>query len=174
MKKETQKLIIRGALISLIILAAALLQNTAGAMPAIRGARIFLLIPAVICAGMFHSEASGAAAGLFGGALWDLSSPAPDGFNALFLCLTGFLCAFLIRRYMRNRLRTALLFCTVTGLSFILFQALIYSYYFTSLKLIPTLCASNMPSFICTLAVSPLIYLGSSKIFSKANITNIR
>lgn len=128
MRRTTKLLIIRRFLFVFIILAAHLLQNTRGVFPSIFGVHANLLIPLVVCIGMFEREIWGAVLGLFAGVLWDAVSGLGDGYNALFLMIIGALCGLLINLLMRNNLKTALLLsisaCILYSLLYVIFFVL--------------------------------------------------
>ncbi len=152
---ENKNLFIRRTLYALIIIAASVLQNTAGFFPEIFSARAFLLIPVVICTAMFERDAAGAAAGLAGGALWDITSQT-DGYFAVLLFIAGCACGILINHYMRNNILTAV----VLNSAFLM----IFSITHCLITLGGTgLCVSSffgfyLPSSIYTLALMIPIY----------------
>lgn len=106
---ENKNIYIRRALYALIIMMAAMLQNTQGLFPEIFGVRAMLLIPAVVCIGMHERDIAGLFFGLFAGTLWDAFSAGPPNFNAMMLTAVGYFCGLLIGTIMRNNIMTALL-----------------------------------------------------------------
>ena len=120
MRRSTKILFIRRTVFVLLILAVHILQNTRGLFPEIFGVKANLLIPLVICIGMFEREIAGAVLGMLAGILWDSVSPMGDGYNALMLA--GAAAGLLIDYLMRNNLMTALL---LSG-----FACLIYSVFY--------------------------------------------
>ncbi|HZK39917.1 MAG TPA: rod shape-determining protein MreD [Clostridia bacterium] len=106
---ENKNIYIRRGLYALIIMVAAMLQNTQGLFPEIFGVRAMLLIPAVVCIGMHERDIAGLFFGLFAGMLWDAFSAGPPNFNAIMLTAAGYLCGLLIGTIMRNNIMTALL-----------------------------------------------------------------
>lgn len=103
----------RNGIFLLLIVFTAILQNTNGLFPRIYNASAMLIIPLVICISMFEREITSMALGLAAGLIWDFYSTRMDGFYSVLLVLTGFFCSYLIRRYMRNNIVTALVY---TGL----------------------------------------------------------
>ena len=89
MRRSTKILFVRRTVFVLLILAVHILQNTRGLFPEIFGVKANLLIPLVICIGMFEREIAGAVLGMLAGILWDSVSPMGDGYNALLLMLAG-------------------------------------------------------------------------------------
>ena len=113
MRRSTKILFVRRTVFVLLILAVHILQNTRGLFPEIFGVKANLLIPLVICIGMFEREIAGAVLGMLAGILWDSVSPMGDGYNALLLMLAGAAAGLLIDYLMRNNLVTALIFTFV-------------------------------------------------------------
>ncbi len=106
---------VKRILMFLIVLLAAMLQNTDGLLPVFFGGRIFLLIPVVICIGMCEGEISGLIYGMIAGAFWDVCSAGIDGFHAFYLALIGCLSGLLVHFVMRNRLLTQYCICSVSS-----------------------------------------------------------
>lgn len=170
MRRNTKILIVRRLSFVILILFVNILQNTRGYFPEIFGARAFLLIPLVVCIGMFEREITGAVLGLFAGALWDVFSGLGDGYNTLFLMVIGAMCGLLINLLMRNHLLTALILCTGASVAYVLSYALffivaqgldnawflIFRYY--------------LPSCIYTLIFTPLFYIIVRAIMKKTVI----
>ena len=119
---DNKNIYIRRVFFAAVLVAASMLQNTAGLLPEIFGARAMLLIPATVCVAMFEREIPGTLFGVFAGLLWDMSSPSGAGFNAVMLAAIGFACGSLITHLMRNNLVTALLLCSV----FTVFHLVVY------------------------------------------------
>ena len=109
LSRENKKLYIRRALYAVLIIVAAMLQNTQGLFPEIFGVRAMLLVPAVVCIGMHERDIAGLFFGLFAGMLWDAFSAGPPNFNAIILTAAGYFCGVLIGTVMRNNIMTALL-----------------------------------------------------------------
>ena len=97
--------------LAVVILAAFLLQNTSGLFPRPWGVPAMLLVPAVVCIGMFRREVGGMGFGLLAGALLDAFSADSLCFHSIALTLIGFLSGLLITRLLRNNLKTCLLLC---------------------------------------------------------------
>ncbi len=160
MTVETQnkKLIIRRICLALILLLLSVIQNTDGFFPQIFGVRALLLIPFVVCIGMYERDIWGMLLGLFAGMLWDIFASGAS-FNALLLLTVGFLCGTLINTIMRNNIVTA------TLLSFI--SALIYNigYWLFHYIITPMDSAAFMlwryyiPSIVYTVILAPVAFL---------------
>lgn len=114
-RREGLPVVAKRILLFLIVLLSALLQNTDGLLPVFFGARIFLLIPVIICIGMCEGEVSGLVYGLAGGAFWDVCSAGVDGYHAFYLALIGCLSGILVHFIMRNRLLTEYCICGISA-----------------------------------------------------------
>lgn len=89
MRRSTKILFVRRTVFVLLILAVHILQNTRGLFPEIFGVKANLLIPLVICIGMFEREIAGAVLGMLAGILWDSVSPMGDGYQCTFAYACG-------------------------------------------------------------------------------------
>lgn len=114
-RKEGLPVFFKRILLFVLVLAAAVFQNTDGFLPSVFGARLFVLIPVIISIGMFEGELSGLLYGLAGGAFWDVCASGLDGFHGLFLALTGLASGLLVRFIMRNKLLTQYCICIVAS-----------------------------------------------------------
>lgn len=171
MRRRTKILTVRRAALALIILSVHILQNTNGFFPEIFGARAFLLIPLVVSIGMFEREVAGAVFGLFAGALWDGVSGLGDGYNTLFLMLTGAVCGLLINVLMRNHLLTALILSAAANLIYASFYVLFFvtargldssGYLFLTFYL---------PSAVYSFLFTPLFYVAVRAIMKRTAVT---
>ena len=153
MRRSTKILFVRRTVFVLLILAVHILQNTRGLFPEIFGVKANLLIPLVICIGMFEREIAGAVLGMLAGILWDSVSPMGDGYNAL--AAAGLLIDYL----MRNNLMTALL---LSG-----FACLIYSVFYVVFFLLANgvdstgylLIRYYIPAAVYSFLFTPLWYI---------------
>lgn len=137
-----------------------LLQMTPGALPRIAGGLPLLLIPGVVCVGMFTDPVTGGLCGALAGFAWDMFSARPTGLCALYLLAAGCICGLLVQLLMRNNWLTALLLCG--GAAFL--QGLLDWLLTCVLWRLPdsgqVLLRQYLPNFCYTLAVSlPLYYL---------------
>lgn len=119
MRKNTKILIIRRLIFALGIVIINILQNTRGFFPEPFGVRALLLIPTVVCIGMFEREYAGAMFGIFAGALWDVTTPTGDGYNAFVLMSFAVIAGLLIKYLMRNHMLTAFILCTAAILIYV-------------------------------------------------------
>lgn len=164
-KLKTIKLICCFAL----ILLADLLQNTAGLLPEIFGARCFIIIPALMIISISQNEAEAALTGLFTGALWDIHSGVHMGFNCIFFTLLCFAASALVNRLLRNTFITNMLICGVS----ILIYCFTYWLCFIIIKDVggaaATIFSFYLPSAIYTAAAAPLVYIIYKPIIKKLN-----
>lgn len=158
MKKENLHIIIRRAVLVIMIIVAAMLQNTAHMFPEIFGIRVFLLIPVVVCISMFEKELA-PFFGTFAGLLWDITSTAPDGYNTVLMMLIASACGLLIKHVMRNNIITSLL---LTSCSLVLYS-LLYWLFFVVPKGVEggamMIFTFYLPCCIYTLVFLPFIYV---------------
>ncbi|MBQ7595498.1 MAG: rod shape-determining protein MreD [Clostridia bacterium] len=105
--------LLRRAKPALIILVIFLIQNTAGLFPHPWGVHAMLLVPAVVCTGMFEREVPGMFFGLFAGILLDAFSAESLCFHSIALTLTGFFSGLLVTSLLRNNLKTSILLSVV-------------------------------------------------------------
>lgn len=101
------------AIFALLIVFTAILQNTNGLFPKIGNASAMLLIPLVISIAMFERDVAGMMFGLLAGFSWDFYSSHVDGYYIIFLTCVGYACSYLISRYMRNNIVTALVYSSI-------------------------------------------------------------
>ncbi|MDR0315148.1 MAG: rod shape-determining protein MreD [Oscillospiraceae bacterium] len=144
----------------ILIMVAALLQNTPHLLPSIYGARPFLLIPVVVCISIFEKNISTAFFGLFAGVLWDTAMAVGDGFNTLVLMLISAVSGVLLYYLMRNNMVTALLltsgsllfYCVLHWLIFLLFRGIQGSAIM--------FLTFYLPSMLYSILFMPVIYFG--------------
>lgn len=145
-------------LLFFIVLLSALLQNTDGLMPVFFGARLFLLIPVVVCIGMCEGEVSGLIYGLIGGAFWDVCSAGIDGYHAFYLALIGCLSGVLIHFIMRNRLLTQYCICGISAVVYCLIYWMFTVYIPLGDMNYRKLLGFYLPSAVVTTAFSFVFY----------------
>lgn len=156
--RENKNLIIRRALSLVFIFCCFLLQSSKVGIPEIFGVNAYILIPAVICVGMFERETCGAVAGLFAGALWDFIAARGQGYHAVVLMIAGFLCGFLVRYMMRNNFMAAL--CLCGGITLI-HNVVFWLFYFVFARIDGAffpLWRVYLPSVAYTLVFLPVMY----------------
>ena len=104
MIKENLPIYIKRFILGLIIVIAALLQNTPGVMPQMFSANAMLLIPVCVSIAMFESEIVSLVFGLIAGLLWDFTASEGHFFHSIVLCIAAFFVSMLVRRRIRNTL----------------------------------------------------------------------
>lgn len=153
-----KNLIKRRAALILIILFFSLLQNTAGFFPEPFGARAFFLIPLSVYIGMFEKGHAAALLGAFTGMIWDISS-GKDGFYAIIMFLTAFVCSLMVSYFMRNNAAAAFVLTAVSLMVNILVCTVVF-FVFSGVKNVSCFVLGfYLPSFVYTLLLSPLQYL---------------
>ncbi|MEG0979530.1 MAG: hypothetical protein RR911_05025 [Oscillospiraceae bacterium] len=125
MKKEKPHIYVRRIALTILIIVAAMFQNTDHMFPTILGIRVLFLIPVVVCISMFEKDIA-PFFGAFAGMLWDITSAAPDGYNTIFMMLTASVCGVMINYIMRNNIITALLLTSCSLVSYSLFYWLFF------------------------------------------------
>lgn len=158
LKNDTVKLILRRLILAALIVITSLVQNSADGLFAKFNIGFFFLIPLTVSTAMFEKEFAGLFFGMLAGALWDLSSPVPDGVFTLFFTLAAFLCGLLTHFIFRNSFKSALVFTTAV---FLLFSAV--SLVFNCLLKDPSgaryyVSVFCLRSFPVTLAALPFAY----------------
>lgn len=114
MIKENFPIYIKRILLALIVVLAAVLQNTPGAFAQMFSSSAMLLIPVVVSIAMFESETISLFFGLCAGLLWDIVSVRGYFFHSVIICVAAFFISMLIRRRIRNTLLSAMILTFAT------------------------------------------------------------
>jgi len=117
-KKEKQRLFWRIFAQSLFLVIVFCCHSTPGLSLRVFGVLPLLLIPFVVCVGMFEHETSGAFFGLAAGILWDVVSPRLPGFNAILLMVIGCACGLCVSYLMKNSLISSVYLCFASLLAY--------------------------------------------------------
>lgn len=117
---------IRRIKLAAVVFVTFLLQNTIHLFPRPTDVPVMLLVPLIVCIGMFESERWGMFFGLFAGVLLDAFSAESLCFHSIALTCIGFLSGLLITGIFRNNLKTCLLFSTVSIFIYNTFYFLLY------------------------------------------------
>lgn len=169
MELSYRRRVVKTTVYAILIALAALIQNTSGLTAEIGGARCFLLIPVCIIIGVGEDERLAALLGLFGGLLWDLSSPVHMGFNAIFICIMCFISSSLVTYIVRDTFITSIIFSDVS----IALYSILYWLFFIVIKDIRgaelSLFTFYIPSAIYTAAAAPIIRLSLKPLKKKLN-----
>ena len=148
----------RRAIFALLIVFTAILQNTNGLFPKIGNASAMLLIPLVVSIAMFERDVAGMLFGLFAGFVWDFYSAHVDGYYIIFLTCVGYACSYLISRYMRNNIVTAMVYSLVFSFLCVTLYWLFFIV-FNSVSGVWTLYDRiYLTSAVYTVALTPLYY----------------
>ncbi len=158
---------IRWAIFCLLLTFSVLLQNSAGGLLELFGAKVFISIPLCIAVAMFEREVPAAVFGAFAGVLWDVSSGV-DGFNALVLMMLCAVSSLLISHLMRNNLITAL----VLGAGSVAAYEIIYIAvrFWGAGNPIRQIFTFYLPSLIITVVFVPVCYFIVKSIFNSYKI----
>ena len=159
LSKKKKALFIRRIIFVVAIVIAALLQNTPHLFPSIFGAHAFLLIPLVVCIGMFETDLAAALFGGFAGALWDVTLAKGDGYNALVLMCFATVTSLLINYLMRNNMSTALLISSAAIVLYSILHWFIFVVCSGATGGIVTLFSFYLPSTIYTFIFAPIFYI---------------
>ncbi|MCM1114024.1 MAG: rod shape-determining protein MreD [Clostridium sp.] len=155
-----------------LILIAELLQNVAGILPEIFGARCFLLIPCAAILAIGEDELSGALLGLFAGLLWDMTSAVHMGFNCIYFAVFCFLLSALVNHLLRDIFVTNIIL-SIIG---IILYSLIYWLFFIFARGMEnadeTLVSFYLPCIIYTVLITPIVYIIYKPIKKKLNAKN--
>lgn len=115
MIKENFPIYVKRIILALIIVLAAILQNTPGAFPRFFSTNAMILIPVVVAIAMFESETVSLAFGLEAGLLWDIVSVRGHYYHSIILCMVAFFISMLVRRRIRNTLFSSMVFTFATA-----------------------------------------------------------
>ncbi len=167
LSQSKKNLYIRRLVFVVLILVAALLQNTPNLFPEFFGAPAFLLVPVVVCISMFERDLAATLMGIFAGALWDVTLARGDGYNALILMVISTLVGFLINYLMRNNLSTALLLGGVAILIYEVLHWLIFVIFSGVEGGAKLLIVFYLPSAVYTFLFVPILYFGMRTFIQK-------
>lgn len=153
-----KNLYIKRLIFTALIFLAALFQNTSGALPVIKSAHAFVLIPLIVSISMNEKSIPSMFFGILAGTLWDFASPSIDGYYAILFCVIAFVSSILISFVMRNNIYTSLLlsfFAIVIVSVFNWIFFIVSKHYDSGLY---TLTNYYLPSGIFTFVFTPICY----------------
>jgi len=158
---------IRWAIYCALLAVSVLLQNSAGGLLEVFGARVFISIPLCIAVAMFEREVPAAIFGAFAGALWDVSSGV-DGFNTVVLMALCAVSSLLISHLMRNNVVTAF----VLGAGSIAAYEIVYIAvrFWGAGNPIRQIITFYLPSLIITVVFAPVCYFIVKSIYNSYRI----
>lgn len=163
---DTKPLVIRRVIFVLLIIAAAIIQNTGKISGGAFTVRAFLILPLIVSISMFEREVASAVFGAFAGVLWDVSAGV-DGYNAFVIMLLCTACSLFISHFMRNSIITAF----VLGVSVVAIYEVLYIIVFIVLQgggnPIAAAFGFYLPSLIFTSAFIPIFYYIVKAVFLK-------
>lgn len=108
-RSDNRLLIIRHIVFAVMLVLAAVFQQSDFFLTGVGPARLILLVPLTVAIAMHERSLSGLFFGLLAGILWDSGSVTVDGFYAVLLSAAGFGCSVLIILKMRNNIFSCLL-----------------------------------------------------------------
>lgn len=156
--KENKTEYKRKGIFALLIVFTTILQNTNGLFPEIYNTSAMLIIPLVISISMFEKETDSMFLGLIAGLCWDFYSARADGFYTVLLTVAAFLISYLMKRYMRNNIVTAMVYCVICSV----FISILYWFFFVFLggtgQTAILLLTKYLPSVVYTAVLTPLYY----------------
>ncbi len=166
---ENRKTRIRRVIFAAVVLVIFFVWNTQGLFPKPWGIPAMLMVPVVICIGMFERENAGMFFGLFAGVLMDTFSSQTICFHSIMLTVAGYFSGVLITRLMRNNLKTCLLLNVIYLFVYNTFYYLV-NYYSTYEGGIAYLYSDvYIASVFYTMVFVPIVYLLIRAIFKKSN-----
>lgn len=167
MRKSTKKTVKWVSYIA-VLLVLFVLQTTPGLF-SIMGVRPILILPFAICFSMFETEKRSAIIGALAGGLLDISSAKLFGFSAAILMICCVACSLLVMYLAKLNIANAIFLCATTlGVYLLLDFTFYYAIWgFDNLGVI--LLQNMLPMAIYTLAITPLIYLGTRKLYYTFN-----
>lgn len=120
---------IRRIKIAVVVFVTFLLQNNPYFFAKQQSFPVMLMIPLVVCIGMFEREIWGMVFGLFAGILLDAFSAESLCFHSIALTLIGFVSGLLITGIFRNNLKTCFIF---TSSALFLYNTIYFIIYYCS------------------------------------------
>lgn len=148
----------------LLIVLAALLQNTEGLWFEIGGARCFFLIPVTVLLGINEDERVSAFLGFFAGLLWDAVSAQHMGFNFIYLMLVCYISSALVSYVFRNTFWVGVisavictvLYCVLYWLIFLVFSGVQGSAATLGYFYIPCAVYTSVMAVVLCLILNPI------------------
>ncbi len=164
---DTRPRVIRRVLFALLILLAALLQNTASGIESSLSVKPLLVLPAAVAISMFEREVAAALFGALGGAILDVSS-ANDGFNTLVLIVLCAACSLLISHLMRNNFITGTVLCAASLLLYGLAYIIVFNFAEGVFPL-KAFFTVYIPVFAASLVAFPVLYYIVKAVYGRFN-----
>lgn len=135
-----------------------IMQTAPRLFPVIGFARPTPLILFVICVAIFEGPFTGAAVGVWAGALWDLYAFRVFGFNALLLLAIGVTVGLLVQWLLRANFLSGMLLCAGGVLAHMLLEWLLCYALFMHEQTWQVLWKIYLPNTVYTLLLAPFIY----------------
>ena len=115
---EDKRLITRRIIYGILLVIAAVLQNTPRAFFEPFGLRQLSVVTLVVCIAMTERELHGMILGLIAGLTLDITG-GTTGINAIMLTIIGYVCGILVHSIIRNNLVTVLIFSSLSLFLFV-------------------------------------------------------
>ena len=177
LSSSKQKQYIRRALLALLVLFVAMVQNVPWLVP-IFGVSALPLIPLVVAIAVYDQGVPAVVLGAVAGAVWDVASPA-HGLHAAYLAAIAFACSMLLRYiFNRNVLSMGLLSLLSTALYLLVRwfgdYAMLNSQSETgrvlsSAEIAWPLLRYSLPSLVYTMLLAPLCFWAVKTIVKKTS-----
>lgn len=166
MTDAKKKNLIRWLIWGVLIVAAFLIQSTAGLNLHIGKVQIYLLLPFLSCICMFEKETYACWFGLFSGFLMDIVSPSMVGYNALIMLLLCTCIGYISTNYLRNTLLTNL----AVGVVFIFLTQSLYWLFFIEFKQTAGALATYLSVYLPSILLSAILIVPVFFIIRAINI----
>ena len=151
--------------LAVVVFVTFLLQNNSSLFIRPTDVPVMLLVPLIVCIGMFEREKWGMFFGLFAGVLMDAFSAESLCYHSIALTCIGFLSGLLITGIFRNCIKT---FFLISGVSLLIYNTLyFFIYYFSKSGGSAGYIYANIyfASVIYTLFLAVILYLIVRHIF---------
>lgn len=163
MRKQTKN-ILKWTVYIVTLLVLFILQTTPGLFQ-IFGTRPILVLPFAVCLSMFETEKTAAVLGALAGGLWDISSGKLLGFSLILIMLCCVFCSLLVMYLAKLNIVNALFLCAATIVIYMLFNFVFYYAMWGFDNLSAVVLHKLLPVSVYTLAVTPIIYFLTRKIY---------
>ena len=152
---EDKRLITRRITYGVILVIAAVFQNTPKTFFEPFGLRQLSVVTLVVCIAMTERELHGMFLGLIAGVILDITG-GTTGINAIMLTLIGYVCGIMVHSLIRNNLITALLFSSISIFLFVNVYWLVTVVFAGVHPAFSVLLKFYLPSFLYTAIFIPI------------------
>ena len=152
---EDKRLITRRTIYGILLVIAAVLQNTPKAFFEPFGLRQLSVVTLVVCIAMTERELHGMILGLIAGLTLDITG-GTTGINAIMLTIIGYICGILVHSIIRNNLITVILFSSIALFLFVNIYWLVTVVFAGVHPAATVLLKFYLPSFLYTAILIPV------------------